>query len=319
LKKIKYLPGQYLTLIFRINGRRYIRPYSFSSAPGVDASLDVTVKRVPGGVISNHINDRVKVNDIIEVMTPMGDFIFDHEKAEGKHLVLWGAGSGITPLMSIAKYALSNQTNNKITLVYGNRNFESAIFIEQIKLLREKYHETFEVWYFNSQLSVAPDNPYVIQGRIKPQMVLAVIGEMGKLSHSLHYICGPVGLKESVREVLYELNIHHQNIYSEDFELVKDPKEFENIITQNVEIVKNDIKSNVEVVRGKSILEAGLDSLLDLSYSCQTGSCEICKAKLLSGQVKMLSTSKGKELLKDECLLCCSYPLTSNVKVLVED
>src|SRR3954464_7515541 len=72
LKKINYVAGQYLTLIFRINGRRYIRPYSFSSAPGVDSTLNVTIKRVPGGIISNHILDKVSVGDLIETIQPMG-------------------------------------------------------------------------------------------------------------------------------------------------------------------------------------------------------------------------------------------------------
>jgi ring-1,2-phenylacetyl-CoA epoxidase subunit PaaE len=107
LKEIKYLPGQYLTLIFRINGRKYMRPYSFSSAPDVDRYLEITVKRVPGGIISNHINDFVKVGDWIEAMPPMGDFIFERDKiSPDKHIVLWGAGNGITPLISIAKYVL---------------------------------------------------------------------------------------------------------------------------------------------------------------------------------------------------------------------
>ena len=75
LKKIKYKAGQYLTLIFRINGRRYLRPYSLSSAPGIDANLEITVKRVTGGIISNHINDMVKVDDLIEILYPMGDFV----------------------------------------------------------------------------------------------------------------------------------------------------------------------------------------------------------------------------------------------------
>src|SRR6476659_10406846 len=92
LKKIKYQAGQYLTLIFRINGRRYIRPYSFSSAPEIDSNLEVTVKRVAGGIISNHIHDQVKVDDIIEVMPPMGDFILPDKKYNA--VFLWGAGSG---------------------------------------------------------------------------------------------------------------------------------------------------------------------------------------------------------------------------------
>jgi ring-1,2-phenylacetyl-CoA epoxidase subunit PaaE len=91
LKKVKYMAGQYLTLMFRINGRRYIRPYSFSSAPLVDAHLEVTIKRVPGGVVSNHIIDTVKVDDIVEVMEPMGDFMLNEAAlTPATHIVLWG-------------------------------------------------------------------------------------------------------------------------------------------------------------------------------------------------------------------------------------
>jgi ring-1,2-phenylacetyl-CoA epoxidase subunit PaaE len=135
LKKIKYLAGQYLTLIFKINNRKYIRPYSFSSAPGFDANLEITVKRVPGGVVSNHIIDKLAVGDVVEVIEPMGDFTIHNEFINNNtHIVLWGAGSGITPLFSLAKYALQNSKAQHITLVYGNRSFESVIFDEQLRV-----------------------------------------------------------------------------------------------------------------------------------------------------------------------------------------
>ncbi|MEP6610645.1 MAG: FAD-binding oxidoreductase, partial [Mucilaginibacter sp.] len=123
LKKVKYLPGQYLTLIVRINGRKYIRPYSFSSAPGIDELLEVTIKRVIGGVVSNHLVDVIKEGDVLEVLQPLGDFVLNPDAdLSDKHIVLWGAGSGITPLMSIAKYALHNNIAAHVSLVYGNRN-----------------------------------------------------------------------------------------------------------------------------------------------------------------------------------------------------
>jgi len=113
LKKIKYLAGQYLTLIFRINGRRYIRPYTFSSCPGVDSYLEVTVKRVENGLVSNHINDMVNVGDSIEVMPPMGDFVYKTNPTI-KDVYLWSLDSGITPLLSIAKYMLFTEIESHI-------------------------------------------------------------------------------------------------------------------------------------------------------------------------------------------------------------
>ena len=320
LKKIKYLAGQYLTLIFRINGRRYIRPYSFSSAPGVDANLEVTIKRVPGGVVSNHIIDQLKIDDLVEVMEPMGDFILTENSLLPKtHIVLWGAGSGITPLMSIAKYALHKNLANHVTLVYGNRNEEDVIFSSKISELKEQYKNQFSAIHFLTQAVIANNNPYVVQGRINPDNVLSVMQSEGDIYDTIHYICGPAGLKESVKATLSELNIAPEKIYSEDFEILRDPAEFENIVTRIVTIKKDGLRLPVEVVKGKSILEAGLDAMIDMSYSCQTGNCLICKGRLINGQVKMIGIEKLPEgLQQQECLLCSSFPLTDNVEIEVE-
>jgi ring-1,2-phenylacetyl-CoA epoxidase subunit PaaE len=320
LKFIKYSPGQYLTLIFRINGRRYIRPYSFSSAPEIDSTLDITVKRVPGGIVSNHILDKLRVGDMIEVMEPMGEFTLNNKlQDENKHLVLWGAGSGITPLFSLAKYALYKKLYNHITLVYGNRNAESVIFNNQINELKEKYSDLLSTWHFYTQAVINQSNPYLIQGRINPKIVLAVMANEGELNNTVHYICGPGGLKESIVKVLTNLGVKKEHIFTEDFELIRDPKEFENIITRVVTVKKSGQEHLVEVAKGKSILEASLNALIELSYSCQTGNCILCKAKLLKGEVKTIGLQKIPPLLNtDECLLCCSYPLDDNVEVLVE-
>ncbi|MBB6110785.1 ring-1,2-phenylacetyl-CoA epoxidase subunit PaaE [Mucilaginibacter lappiensis] len=319
LKKVKYLAGQYLTLIFRINGRRYIRPYSFSSAPGIDSNIEVTVKRVTGGIVSNHIHDKLSVGDIVEVFEPLGDFTLDKvTNLANSHLVLWGAGSGVTPLMSIAKFVLHNGLCNHLTLVYGNKSFESVIFSNQINELKKTF-KNLSLFHFYSKLTISATNSNIIEGRIDPKKILSVMKSERPLENTVHYICGPTGLKESVKDQLYKLGIIDENIYTEDFEIVRDPKEFELILTQNVEIIMGNSNQNIEVVKGKSILEAGLDASLELSYSCQTGSCLICKGKLLSGEVKMIGAHKKNELLPDECLLCCSFPVTNNVKVLVTD
>lgn len=320
LKKIKYLPGQYLTLIFRINGRRYIRPYSFSSAPLIDQQLEITAKRVPNGIVSNHICDKVAVDDIIEVMEPMGDFILQpHLVPLNRHVVLWGVGSGITPLFSILKHILYQLPDDKVTLVYGNRNFDSVIFLNKIKQLQAEFAGRFKLWQFHTQLTVDEANPTLVQGRIDPSKVVAVMNEEGELSNTLHFICGPAGLKESVKLALSAMNIADEHIFTEDFELVKDPKDFEDIVTRDVNIDFAGVISGVEVVKGKSILEAGLDAFIDLPYSCQTGNCTVCKGKIISGEVKMIGVKNlPADLGPDECLLCCSHPVSENVSLLVQ-
>jgi ring-1,2-phenylacetyl-CoA epoxidase subunit PaaE len=319
LKKIKYLPGQYLTLIFRINGRKYIRPYSFSSAPQIDQNLEVTIKRVEGGVVSNHINDFVRVGDQVEVMPPMGDFVFDNDNVDAdKHVVLWGAGSGITPLISIAKYILYKKTGNKVILVYGNRSGEQIIFKDTIGELERNFPNDLKTWHFFTQYSINGVNPRIIEGRISPQKVLDVLKEEVDLKNTLHFICGPTGLKDSVRETLKHFSVDQKNVYSEDFESVKNPADFENIVTRMVQIIRDGKSYDVEVVKGKSILEAGLDALIELDYSCQTGNCAVCKAKIVSGDIKTIGVEKMPDSLKGaECLLCCAYPLSDNIQVKV--
>lgn len=321
LKKIKYQPGQYLTLIFRINGRRYIRPYSFSSAPGVDQYLEVTIKRVPNGIVSNHICDKVVAGDIIEVMQPLGDFVVNPNLVPvNRHLVLWGVGSGITPLMSIAKYTLKTNPDDKVTLVYGNRNAESVIFSDKIKQLKETYPDKFREWHFHTQLKIDQAHATLIEGRINPSKVLAIMHEAGELENTLHYICGPTGLKDSVKTALNSINIPEGHIFSEDFELVKDPKDFEDIVTRDIKIDFGGTVSNVEAVKGKSLLEAGLDAMIDLPYSCQTGNCSVCKGKVISGEVRMIGVKEvPHDLGSDECLMCCSYAVSDGVHLLVDN
>jgi ring-1,2-phenylacetyl-CoA epoxidase subunit PaaE len=319
LKKIRYLPGQYLTLIFRINGRKYIRPYSFSSAPDVDEYLEVTVKRVSGGVVSNHINDFLKVGDVIEVGSPIGDFVFDTKKiTDEKTVVLWGAGSGVTPLISIAKYILYKSTGNKVRLVYGNRSLESVIFKTKIEEMERSFPGDFKTVNFQTNLTIDERKSGIIPGRIEPDRVLLTMKQELDIDNTVHYICGPSGLKESVKKSLKNLSIKEEMIFSEDFELVKNPADFESVFTRVVEIVKGGLVNKVEVTKGKSILEAGIDASIDLEYSCQTGSCAICKARLISGNVKTIGVETLPSALNaDECLLCCSYPLSNDVRVSV--
>ncbi|WP_322974381.1 ferredoxin--NADP reductase [Pedobacter sp. PF22-3] len=315
LKKIKYEAGQYLTIILRINGRRYIRPYSFSSCPGIESFLEITIKRVENGLVSNHINDMVKVGDVIEVMPPMGDFVYDKEQPF-EDIYFWGVGSGITPLISIIKYVLSVTVTVNVHLNYGNKNHESTIFKEQIEQLKSKYPDRFTVRHFHTKLFIDETNPHLIQGRIDQAKALQILDESLDEKKCAHYICGPTGLKDSVKSaILYKFG-SLENVFSEDFELVKDPKDFIDVHTQKVQLNFDGKPYQLEVVKGKSILEAALNADIELPYSCQTGNCSTCKGKLISGNAKMIGLNKKRDdLASDEFLLCCSHPLTENVHI----
>lgn len=313
LKKIKYLAGQYLTLQFRINGRRYIRPYSFSSTPLIDTSLNVTIKRVPNGIVSNYINDHVKADDIIEVQEPFGDFIFE-ENESIKSVVFWGVGSGITPLFSMIRDLLSVDNMINIHLVYGNKSKDSVIFYNELEKLKSTYSVRFTIYYFYSKEEFFDFESHSFQGRINSDFVRDMIKKNEEPTR--HYVCGPIGLKNTIKESLLYLTGNLDNFFSEDFEIVKNPEDFKDINNQEIVLSFQGNDNKIRINKGNSILEEALEKGLELPYSCQTGNCSTCKGTLISGEMKMIGLSKPRtDLNENEYLLCCSYPLTDNICV----
>ena len=315
LKKIKYQAGQYLTLIFRINGRRYLRPYTFSSAPNVDSLLEVTVKRVPNGIVSNYINDKVVIGDVVEVLQPMGDFILSSEKVN-KTIFLWGVGSGVTPLFSLLKFILNEEflKQSNVHLIYGNHNVGSSIFWNALHSLEKENSDKFKITHFHTRSEKTEKDSISIHGRIQPDLILENYDSY-KIKESLHFICGPVDLKKNIQKTLSSYSIDTSQILIEEFELVKDPKDFIDVQTQKITLDFENKVFNIEVQKGKSILEAALYLDIELPYSCQTGNCNTCKGILKRGKSKMIGINKREDLFEEEFLLCCTYPITEDVYI----
>lgn len=311
--KIKYEAGQYLTLLLRINDRKYARPYSFSSTPLVDSLLSITVKRVSNGIVSNYIHNSFKVGDVIEVMEPMGDFILN-KKESIYSIYFWGVGSGITPLFSIIKEVLNSRPNTVVYLVYGNKNEDSTIFKTQLKKLQEEHPLVFNMSIFYSQDDTFEFNDTNHKGRITSTFVANLFSQNKNTKESLHYICGPFGLKELIKNKLQDLEVPMSSIFTEDFELAIDSKELSDVENSKAIILLRGELFEIFVPKGRSILDMALDQEIEIPYSCQTGNCNSCKAKLKDGRLKMVGLNKGRnDLGKDEFLLCCSYPLTKEI------
>jgi ring-1,2-phenylacetyl-CoA epoxidase subunit PaaE len=316
LRKIKYQAGQYLTLSLLINGRKYKRPYSFSSAPSVDTFLETTIKRVSNGVFSNYINDTIKIGDVIEVMEPMGDFVYTNNDSIDQ-IYFWGVGSGITPLISIIKEVLISNPLFKLNLIYGNKNFETTIFLDVINKLLSEYPDNLKVWHFHTQYNQNKNHDFIKKGRINQEFVINLLKDVN-IEETTHYICGPLDLKDTIKSTLAFLQCPNENVFSEDFELVRNPKDFEDIITHKIKINFQGNDTLVEVKKGQSILESALDAGLELPYSCQTGNCDTCKGALKSGKLKMIGLPKERnDLQKEDYLLCCSHPLTDDVYIMI--
>jgi ring-1,2-phenylacetyl-CoA epoxidase subunit PaaE len=312
LKKIKYKAGQFITLSARINGRKYSRAYSFSSSPSSDQLLEVTIKRVPNGIFSNYILDHIKIGDVLEVSEPMGNFVLNTNQTP---VTYWGVGSGITPLYSMIKESLNSNRNSPIYLVYGNKKKEETIFLNQLLELQEKHSDIFKIFFFYSEEENFNQNQLEFKGRISNEFINNFIENY---SQEIHYICGPSSLKNSLIDLLINFKFDMSMIHFENFELEIDDKEFENISNQNVLLNFKGLENKIEVQRTKSILDAALDVCIELPYSCQTGSCSTCKAILVEGKLKMIGLDKPRTDLSDnEYLLCCSYPLSNDVKITI--
>jgi len=314
LRKIKYTAGQYITLSLNINGRKYKRAYSFSSSPSVDENLKITIKRVPNGIVSNYLIDKINVGDIIEVSEPMGEFIFNQEKNPSQ-VFLWAAGSGITPIYSILNQLLISNPSIQIHLIYGNSTKDEAIFLNELKELAINYQEQFVLNLFfsrNSEMQVESS----ILGRINSDFVKGyTLNHHNPINECQHFICGPSQMKKMIIESLQNIGVSEDSIFSEDFELTVNEQDLTEVIDSEVELNVNGSVHKIFVQKGKTILDAYLDNGIDLPYSCQTGSCNTCKATILSGKAKMIGVKERNDLSKYETLLCCSFPLTQNIQI----
>lgn len=315
LKKISYLPGQFLTLILNINGRIYQRPYSISSVYKIDATIDITVKAIKDGKVSNYIKNNLEVGQTVEIVEPLGSFILPDLLPP--QVVLWAAGSGISPIFALLK-AILYQTEAKVFLNYSSPSKLQTILLAQIEDLQKKYPDRFQLNLFLSKEVASLANIGQHDNKLNLQNMNELVIKNKLKDASLHYICGPNEYNVFLQQNLIIMGCLAGNIFVEEFNQVLNVEDLKGVIDANVCITKEGIEHKVVVKKGNNILEAALDNEIDIQYSCQTGTCELCKGSIISGQVSMIVHHK-KEIKKegDNCLLCCSLPLTSEILISV--
>jgi ring-1,2-phenylacetyl-CoA epoxidase subunit PaaE len=312
LKKVKYKSGQYITLIARVKGRTYRRPYSLSSVYGLDATLDITVKAIQSGIVSNYLFHEAAVDDVMEVIEPMGGFVLP-ESLSNKTIFFWSAGSGITPAWSMIREVLYKKEDIEPILVYCNRNKSSIIFNDNIETLQRQFNDRFRVYHKLSKPEKYDDN-YFFEGRISRHSIHKLISHYPLLKSSSHFICGPVEMMDLIKEELFLLGVEGDKIFTENFHNTVAEKDLVGVTGASVTLEFENKIFNFNVGQGKTILDSCLDAGIDFPYSCQTGSCTFCKAILLKGAIKTITHQKPeKELQPDEYLTCCGYPLQNEL------
>lgn len=321
--RINYLSGQFLTLVFTINGQEYRRAYSLNSSPNIDKELSVTVKKVKGGVVSNYVFNQVKVGDVITVMKPRGTFSLLPKEVTQRHVVLFGGGSGITPLISIAKSVLNKEPKSFVTLVYCNQN-EDAIIFKNILLELEKSHVgKFRVIHILEQ-PLRHWNGLI--GRLSSERIGELLKSIAKLMtiKSEYYICGPGGMMDAVEKGLEINHIPKEQIFKESFtgnsEGIKPEAQNLNFEPRTMKVIINKQEYGLHVPANTTILDAALQNKLKMPFSCCSGSCATCMCKVKYGDVKMVGKTclSEKDISKGYVLACMSYPVSEEVVLQVE-
>jgi 3-ketosteroid 9alpha-monooxygenase subunit B len=300
-----YEAGQFCNLRVSIGGEDHVRCYSMSSAPSVDPELQVTVKRVPDGVVSNWLNDRLSAGDLVEVSLPAG--FFQLTPTEGP-LVAFAAGSGITPVFSLIKTALAT-TGRDVRLLYANRDGESVIFGNELAALAERHGPRLEVVHhldaergFVDEVAVRAFDP--------PGAPVAE-----------YYVCGPAPFMEVVEATLLAEPVEPARIHIERFTPAELPRvlEAEERASDGV-AVTIELDGRTETTEhhpGTTILQTARQVGMAPPYSCESGSCATCMARLLDGQVSMYVNNAltPDEVAEGWILTCQSVPTSSSVHV----
>lgn len=321
----QFAPGQHLTLKAKVGGQELRRSYSICS--GVhDGEIRVAIKKVAGGIFSTWANTELKVGDVIDVMTPEGKFGISLSPSHQKHYVAFAAGSGITPILSMIKTILAEESLSRFSLIYGNRRQSTSMFQEELEDLKNRYLTRFSL--FNLYSGEDQDVP-LFNGRLNKEKVSIFLNNLIAVdSIDDAFICGPGAMIDEVEKTLLDAGISSEHIHLERFgvpvanEQVKPQVIAGDASQAKIIVIQDGLRREMDFREGDpSILDVAIKNGMDLPYSCKGGVCCTCRAKILEGEVRM---DKNFSLEKSDVdagyvLTCQAHPLTEKVVVSFDD
>lgn len=336
-----YAPGQYVALRATIDGQEVRRSYSICAEP-VPGEIRVAIKRDLGGLFSNWANDTLSAGYQIDVMNPQGAFVSkgnitslnepqkiadDAKAAGGEHMVAFAAGSGITPIIAIARTVLKASENSTFDLVYANKSALDVMFAEEVGDLKDKYPTRFAVHHMLSREQRV--NP-LMSGRIDDEKLNAILDYVIQVDKADEwFLCGPFELVQLCRDTLAERGVPEENVRFELFTTGRpeapagqhgkavevDPGGNNYSIAFTLDGTSGSVESPVSA--NETILNAALRVRADVPFACAGGVCGTCRAKVIDGEVEM---AENYALEKDEVdagyvLTCQARPCTDKVTV----
>jgi len=321
-EEFSFISGQYLTLETSINGEDIRRSYSLCSAP-FEQEWKVAIKRVEDGKFSTYANTGLKAGDTLKVLGPDGNFKLETNGDNQNHYVAFAAGSGITPILSMIKSVLKEEPKSRFSLFFGNRNFDTIIFREELEDLKSNYLNRLSVHHILSKEKLGSP---LFFGRIdakKCKRYCSVFFDPKDIAG--FFLCGPSKMIFEIRDELTGLGVEASKIHFELFntdDIKIEKKEVEESYDPSMEskvtIILDEESFDMPLAYGGlSVLDAALAAGADLPYACKSGVCSTCKAKIIEGEVEMdLNYALEPDEVENGFVLTCqSHPRTSTVTV----
>ncbi len=318
-----FIPGQYLTFKHTHESEELRRSYSICSAPH-EGELRVAIKKVEGGIFSTFANEKLAAGDVLETMPPMGNFITEIDAANDKNYVAFAAGSGITPVISIIKTVLEEEPKSSFTLIYGNKEFQSIVFREEIEALKNKHLNRLQVVHVLSRERLESE---INCGRIDAKKCDALCSTLLSIDTiDKAFICGPEAMIHAVKDYLMDKGMDKSNV---KFELFTSSAPLSKKTTVKAQDIDDSDLCDVTVkvddrtfdlklaYEGMTILDAALSKGADLPYACKGGVCCTCKCKIVEGEVEMeVNYALEDEEVADGYVLSCqAHPKSKKVVV----
>jgi ring-1,2-phenylacetyl-CoA epoxidase subunit PaaE len=321
-EQYKFKAGQHIVFDFKLERNNYRRTYSICTAPQED-KLCISVKRQHKGIISNYINDAFFKGLTVKVSEPFGSFYADEQIADASTIVLWAGGSGITPMMSIAKHILCSFSNKNVLLIYANNNDKSIMFENEIEDLNVRYAERFsdiQILSNNDEEEKLFSNIFYfgkvkkkwlgLTGYITNDFIKNIVSEYPNV---VHYICGPEKMME-----LCEITLKGENINAVYVERFSGTTSIKNS-NKDALLKVNLHKKNYEIKVGENnLLEAMLAIKLNPPYACKMGTCGSCKAILISGDVVMARDFALNDADREAGKILCCQTWAKSDKIEIE-
>jgi ring-1,2-phenylacetyl-CoA epoxidase subunit PaaE len=310
----RFSPGQSLTIRRHVDDREERRQYSICAPVG--AAPRVGVRIVPDGMFSTWLVEQVHAGDEIEVQTPSGTFGPDPDLG-GRH-VLIAAGSGITPVLSIASSLLANPEAD-VTLLYGNRRASTVMFTDEVADLKDRFPARFDVIHV---LSREPRDVELFSGRLDADRLRRILTALVPVGHvDGFWLCGPFAMIESARDVLRDLGVPAEKVHHELFFVDVPPPPVERAEaavdgpSSRVTVTLDGRTTELDLPRTRPILDSAQEARADLPYACKGGVCGTCRAKVVTGEVNMRRNYalEDDEMADGYVLTCQSLPVSDEL------